>query len=255
MTESNAGSDVFSMQTTAERCDSGYRLNGGKCLVTFAPIADLALVFAMTSPDDGRWGMTAFIVERDTPGFSVGPVQSKMGLRTVPIGEMTFENCIVPLENRIGDEGSGFAISQYSLEYERCCILASQIGAMQQLLEQSIEYSKSRIQFGGPIGKFQSVSNRIADMKLRLELARLLLYKVAWMKDNNQSAALEAAMLKLHLSESFVESSMDAVRIHGGHGYLSGSGVERSLRDSVGGLMYAGTSDIQRNIISGLMGL
>ncbi|RMF31381.1 MAG: acyl-CoA dehydrogenase [Bacteroidetes bacterium] len=255
LTEPDSGSDVFSMQTVAKKCPGGYRLQGRKCLVTFAPIADLALVFANARPEAGKWGITAFLLERGTPGFTQGPVQEKMGLRTVPIGELFFDDCFVPEENRLGKEGAGLAISNHSLEYERCSILASQLGAMERQLEEAVAYARSRKQFGQPIGRFQAVAHRLADMKLRLETARLLLYKVAWLKQHNQNAMLEAALLKLHLSECFAASSLDAIRVHGGTGYLSQTGVERDLRDAVGGLLYAGTSDIQRNIIARLLGL
>src|SRR5690606_26074937 len=132
ITEPDAGSDVFSMSTRAERRDGGYVLNGTKRLVTFAPVADLALVFATVDPAKGRWGITAFLVERASAGFRSSPVQEKMGLRTVPIGELTFEDCFVPEENRLGPEGAGASISSHSLEIERCCILASQLGAMER---------------------------------------------------------------------------------------------------------------------------
>ena len=255
ITEPEAGSDVFSLRATAARCDGGYVLSGTKCLVTFAPIADLALVFATIDPARGKWGITAFLVERGTPGFGSGPAREKMGLRTVPIGELTFENCFVPEANRLGPEGAGVSISSQSLEVERCCILASQLGAMQRQLEAAVRFARERRQFGQPIGKFQSVSNRIAEMRLRLETARLLLYKVAWLKAMNRPAMLEAALLKLHLSESFVQSGLDAIHVHGGGGYLTESEVERDLRDAIGGTLYAGTSDIQRNIIARLVGL
>ena len=255
ITEPEAGSDVFSLRATAARCDGGYVLNGTKSLVTFAPIADLALVFATIDPARGKWGITAFLAERGTPGFGSGPSREKMGLRTVPIGELTFENCFVPEANRLGPEGAGVSISSQSLEVERCCILASQLGAMQRQLEAAVRFARERRQFGQPIGKFQSVSNRIAEMKLRLETARLLLYKVAWLKAMNRPAMLEAALLKLHLSESFVQSGLDAIHVHGGGGYLTESEVERDLRDAIGGTLYAGTSDIQRNIIARLVGL
>jgi L-prolyl-PCP dehydrogenase len=255
VTEPEAGSDVFALQTRATPCDGGYRLDGTKCLVSLAPIADLLLVFATINPDAGRWGVTAFLVESDIPGIKIGPSESKMGLRTVPIGRIDFVNCLISESNRLGAEGAGFSISQHSLEFERCCILASQIGAMERQLQNAIAHVRQRKQFGQSIGKFQSVSNRIAEMRLRLETARLLLYKVAWLKQQGKSAMLEAAMLKLHLSECFVESSLDAIRVFGGHGYLTKNEIERDLRDAVGGLLYAGTSDIQRNIISGLLGL
>lgn len=255
LTEPEAGSDAFSLTTHAEPCEGGYRLNGRKRLVTLAPLADLALVFATVDPSKGKWGITAFVVERRFEGYHAAPMQHKMGLRTVPIGEITFENCFVPEANRLGPVGAGVSISNHSLEIERCCILASQLGAMQRQLAQALVYARGRTQFGQAIGKFQAVSHRLADMKLRLETARLLLYKVAWLVERGEPAMLEAALLKLHLSEAFVESGLDSVRIHGGTGYLSETGVERDLRDAVGGVLYAGTSDIQRNIIAKLLGV
>lgn len=255
ITEPSTGSDVFNMTTTATPCDGGYRLNGTKCMVTLAPLADVALVVATVDPSMGKWGITTFLVERSFDGFSVGENELKMGLRTVPIGELRMQDCFVPESHRLGVEGGGFATFNYSLEFERCCILASQIGAMQRQLEECVAYARERIQFGQPIGRFQSVSNRIADMKMRLETARLMLYKVAWLKNQGKSAMLDAAILKLYLSECFLDSSLDAVRIHGGRGYMTETEMERDLRDSVGGVLYAGTSDIQRNIIASLLGL
>lgn len=253
LTEPNAGSDVFSMQTTAIKKDNGYLLNGQKHLITLAPVADFFLVFAFTNPEMKRWGMSAFLVDKNTPGLYVGETQSKMGMRTVPIGRLEFKDCFIPNENRLGSEGAGFSIITHSLEYDRCCILASQLGAMQRQLDTTLAYCKERNQFGKSIKEFQSVSNRLADMRLRIETSRLLLYKVAWLKQQKKPAMMEAAMLKLHLSENFIASSMDAVRCAGGIGYLSEYGVERDLRDSIGGVIYAGTSDIQRNIIAQLM--
>lgn len=255
ITEPEAGSDVFSLQTTATRCDGGYRLNGVKRHITAAPVADLAFVFATTDPALGKWGITAFVVRKGTAGFHAGPARDKMGLRTIPIGDLIFEDCFVPEEDRIGPEGAGVSISSHSLEYERCCILASQLGAMERQLESCIDYARRRHQFGKPIGAFQSVSNRVAEMKLRLETARLLLYKVAWLKKSGKPAMLEAALLKLYLSEAFVQSGLDAIRIHGGNGYMTEFEVERDLRDAIGGTLFAGTSDIQRNIIARLLGL
>ena len=255
LTEPEAGSDVFSMQTTATKVEGGYILNGSKCLITLAPVANLALVFATVNPKLGKWGVTAFLIETGTKGFSVSENKEKMGLRTVPIGNLFFEDCFVPEENRLGKEGAGWSITNHSLEHDRCSILASQLGAMEYQLEQSIEFVKKRKQFGKSVSEFQSVSNRVANMKLRLETSRLLLYKVAWIKSEGKSAMLESALLKLQLSESFVTSSIDSIRNHGGYGYLSENEVERDLRDAVGGVIYAGTSDIQRNIIAKLLGL
>ena len=255
LTEANSGSDVFNMEMTAEKKDGGYVLNGEKRLVTLAPIADVAVVFANVNPKLGKWGITAFIVEKDRPGFKASPVREKMGLRTVPLGEITFENCFIPEENLLGNEGAGLSISNHSLEYDRCCIMAAKLGAMGRQIDECVAFAKDRQQFGQAIGNFQSVSNRIADMRLRQETSRLLLYKLAWLKKQGKSAMLEAAMLKLHLSESFVASSMDKIRVHGGNGYLTDYGIERDLRDSIGGVIYAGTSDIQRNIIAKFLGL
>ena len=255
LTEINAGSDVFNMETTAKKVDGGYVLNGSKRLITLAPIADVSLIFANVDPKMGKWGVTGFLVEKGMKGFSTGPNKEKMGLRTVPIGDLMFKDCFVPEENRLGAEGAGWSITIHSLEFDRCCILAGQLGSMEHQLEKTIDFVKNRKQFGKSISEFQSVSNRIANMKLRLETSRLLLYKVAWLKSQGKSAMLEAALLKLQLSESFIESSMDAIRCHGGSGYLTENEVERDLRDAVGGVIYAGTSDIQRNIIANLLGL
>ena len=254
-TEPEAGSDVFSIRTRAEKKEAGYVLNGTKRFITFGPLADVIIAFAVTDPSLGKWGLSAFLIEKGTPGVQASSPWQKMGLRSVPLSDIVFDDCFIPESHRLGKEGAGVAISQSSLEWERCFILASQLGAMERQLEETIEYARERKQFKQPIGKFQSVSNRVADMKLRLETARLLLYKVAWLKDQGKSAMMEAALLKLYLSEAFVESSFDAIRIHGGYGYMSEYEVERDLRDAIGGVLYGGTSDIQRNIISSLLGL
>lgn len=255
LTEPESGSDAFSMSMRAERRGDDYVLDGTKCLVSLAPVADVILLFARTDVARGKWGISAFIVETNSPAIRVAKSQGKMGLRTVPLGTLEFNNCVVPASARLGPDGAGVSIATHSLEVERCCILASQLGAMERQLQRAVSYARSRRQFGQPIGKFQSVSNRIADMKLRIETARLLLYKVAWLVERGTPAMMEAALLKLYLSEAFVDSGMDAIRIHGGLGYLSETGVERDLRDAIGGVLYAGTSDIQRNIVAQLLGL
>ena len=255
LTEPEHGSDLSQLSTTADRCDGGYRLNGVKTYITLAPLADLALIFATVDRSQGQWGITAFLVETNSEGFERGQPVSKMGLRTVPFGQLTLRDCFVPESNRLGPEGAGAAIMSHALELERCCLLAAQLGAMQREHNATVAYAKTRRQFDQPIGKFQSVSNRVVDMKMRLETARLLLYRVAWLKSKGQSAMLEAAMCKLYLSEQAVASSMDAIRVHGGRGYVTEHGVERNLRDAIGGLIHGGTSDIQRNIIARLLGL
>ena len=255
MTEPESGSDSYSLRTRAEKRDGGYVLNGTKTYIGLAPVADVALVFAATDPAAGQWGISAFLVEKQTAGFKPGPVQAKMGLRTAPMGELELENCFVPAESRLGPEGAGVSIFTHSMQWERSFIFASHVGSMQRQLEQTVAYAKQRQQFGQPIGKFQSVSNRIAAMKLRLETAQLLLYKAAWMLDQGESADLAAALAKLHIAESFVASSMDAIRIGGARGYVTEAEVERDLRDAVGGVIYSGTSDIQRVLIARLLGL
>lgn len=255
MTEPDAGSDAYSLRTRAQRLVDGYLLNGTKMFVTNAPVADLALIFATTDPDKGRFGISAFLIDKNMSGFTVGKDMHKMGLRTAPIGELILKDCLIPQENRLGPEGAGASIFNSAMEWERSCILAGQVGAMQRQLEETISYARQRRQFGQPIGRFQSVSNRIADMKVRLEVARLILYKVAWLKKMGKSATMEAAIAKLFLSEAFVQSSHDAIRTHGGYGYMTEMEIERDLRDAIGGTIYSGTSDIQRTIIARLLGL
>jgi len=255
ITEPDVGSDAYSLHTLATRVDGGYRISGRKVMITAAPIADVVLVFATVDPAKGPFGVTAFLVDCESEGCTVeGPVP-KMGLTSVPMGHITFTDCFVPEENRLGPEGAGFALSTASLEFERTCILAPQIGALQRQLDETVRAARERKQFGKSIGKFQSVSNRIADMKVRLETARMMLYRTAWLKDNGKSITLESAMVKLLISETFLESSLDAIRTRGGSGYLVETGAERDLRDAVGGILYAGTSDIQRNIIARVLGL
>ncbi|MEM9835088.1 MAG: acyl-CoA dehydrogenase family protein [Bacteroidota bacterium] len=255
ITEAQAGSDAMSMQLVAKKVDGGYVLNGKKVLITLGPACDFVLVFANANPARGKWGISAFLVDRGTAGFIPSERMPKMGMRAIPIGEMTFEDCFIPTQQLLGSEGSGFAILNHSLEYDRCSILAAQLGAMRRQLEQNITFVKQREQSGQSIGKFQSVANRIVDMRLRLETSQLLLYKTAWLKQAGKPAMLEAAMLKLLLSEAFVTSSLDSMRNHGGMSYLVQNGIEKDLRDAIGGVLYAGTSDIQRNIIAKLLGL
>jgi hypothetical protein len=255
MTEPDSGSDAYSLRTRADKVDGGWMLNGTKMFVTNAPIADVAVVFATVDPAKGRSGITGFILEKGMSGFSISRHIDKMGLRTSPMAEIILQNCYVPEENRLGPIGAGTSIFTNSMGWERSSILGSQVGAMEHQLETCVRYARERRQFGQPIGRFQSVSNRLADMKVRLETARLLLYKVAWVKQQGKSAVMEAALAKLYLSECFVQSSLDAIRIHGGYGYMTEFEVERDLRDAVGGTIYSGTSDIQRTIISRLLGV
>lgn len=255
MSEPTSGSDAYSLKTTAKRNGDHYILNGSKTYITNGPIADFFLVFATVDEKKGMWGVTAFIVEKGTPGLMISPVIEKMGLKTIPMGSIELVNCQIPLSNRLGAEGSGAQLFNGSMEWERSCILASSLGAMEYQLEMSVQYAKERRQFKHAIADFQSISNRIVDMKVRLETARLMLYKVAWLKSLGKSAVMEAAIAKLYLSECFAQSSLDAVRVFGAKGYLHEYGIENLMRDSIGGLIYSGTSDIQKNIIARMLGL
>jgi L-prolyl-PCP dehydrogenase len=255
MTEADSGSDAFSMRTHAEHRGDHYVLNGSKLYITNAPVADVVVVFATLNRSRGFAGACAFLVEKGTPGFSVSRNLDKMGLRTSPMGEIILTDCEVPLENRLGKEGAGMSIFNSSMEWERSCILASAVGAMQRQLETCVRYAQTRQQFGQAIGKFQSISNKIADMYLRLEAARLLIYKVAWLKQQGKSALAEAALAKVFTSEAWIQSSLEAIQIHGAYGYMTESEIERDLRDSVAGTIYSGTSEIQRMIIARTLGL
>ncbi len=255
MTEPESGSDAFSLKTTAVRKDGGYVLNGRKAYIGLAPIADVALVFASTDPELGSWGISVFLVETDTPGCTLSAPREKMGLRTNPLGDIFLEDCFVPKANRLGPERIGMTLFNQSMDYERSFIFASHVGTMGRQLDQCIEFASQRELGGTPIGSHQAVSHRIAEMKLRLETSQLLLYKLAWMKERGDPAALEAALANLHHAESIATNSLDAMRIHGARGYLTEFGIEHSVRDGVGGVIYSGTSDIQRNIIAKLLGL
>jgi hypothetical protein len=253
--EPEAGSDIYSLKTTAEIQGDKYILNGVKNWVTNGPVADLYIVFANVAPEKGKRGISGFLVEKDFAGVLINRKISKMGLRTTQLGELFLENCEVPSENRLGQEGSGLAIFNHSMEWERGFILASAIGTMERLLESCIQYARKRHQFGQSIGKFQLVSSKIVDMKMRLETARSLLYKVGWLKNNKKTAIMEAAMAKLYISESWVQSCLDALQIHGGYGYLTEVELERELRDALGSKLYSGTSEIQSQIIAQFLGL
>ncbi len=255
MSEPDSGSDAFSLRTRAEKHGDRYVLNGTKTFVTNAPVADLFLAFASVDRERGMWGVTAFVIERDTPGLSVGRAIGKMGLKTSPMAEVTFTDCELPAEARVGQEGQGARIFNHSMGWERSCILATDVGAMERQLETSIEYARTRQQFGKPIGSFQLVASKIVDMKLALETSRLLLYRAAWAQAEGHEAGIEAALAKLHISESAVQAALDAIQVHGGYGYMTEFEVERELRNMIGGRLYSGTSEIQRLIIARHLGL
>jgi alkylation response protein AidB-like acyl-CoA dehydrogenase len=255
MTEPESGSDAFSMRTRAERKEDGYVLTGTKQYVTNAPISDVMLVFAAHPDKPPMAGISAFLIEKGAPGLTVTHHMDKMGLRTSPMAEVVLDECLVPAENRLGPEGAGVAIFNHTMAWERSCILAGALGSMQRQLETSVNYARERKQFGEPIGKFQAVAGKIADMYLRLEAARLLVYQAAWLGQEGRSSVAQAAAAKLFTSEAWVASSLDAVQIHGAYGYMTESGIERDLRDAVASTIYSGTSEIQRVVLARMLGL
>jgi alkylation response protein AidB-like acyl-CoA dehydrogenase len=256
MTEPNSGSDAFALRTKAEPDGAGFRINGTKTFISNGPVADVVIVFAMTDPKKGyHGGVTAFLVERGMAGFAAGTKFDKLGLRTSPIGELVFTDLYVPAEAVLGSVGAGSALFTASMDWERICLFASHVGAMERLVETSIAYARTRTQFGQAIGKFQAVGHRIADMKVQLEAARLLVYRAAWRLGNTRNASLDAAMAKLFVSESLVQTALATVQVHGGYGFMTEYEVERALRDAVGSTLYSGTSEMQRNIIARWLGL
>ena len=255
MSEPGSGSDAFSLSTTARKRDGGFVLDGSKTFVTNAPESDLLLVFATIDKELGFAGVTAFLLERDTPGLTIGPPISKMGLRTSPMSELFFDGCEVPEDAVLGKPGTGMRVFDHSMTWERGCILACTVGTMERQLERSLAYAQERRQFGVPIGSFQAVSHKLVDMKLRLETSRLLLYHLGSLLDAGKPTSLESALVKLHLSDSFVRSSMDALQVHGGYGYMTEYELERDVRDAIGSKLYSGTSELQYAIAAKNLGL
>jgi alkylation response protein AidB-like acyl-CoA dehydrogenase len=253
--EPEAGSDIFAMRTRAERKGDRYVLNGAKTFVTNAQIADLFAAYATIDPALGSMGITAFVVERNTPGLQISKKLEKMGLRTSPMAEVIFDNCEVPVGNRLGREGRGVAVFESSMEWERGCILANYLGLMKRQLERSINHVRTRKQSGKPIGKFQSVANLIVNMKVRLDTCRPLVYRIGWLKEREQPAMLESAVAKLYVAEALVANCQDAIQVFGGYGYMVEQGIERELRDAIASKLYSGTSEIQRNLIAKCLGL
>ena len=255
MTEPGSGSDAYSLKTRAERKGDKYVLNGSKTFSSNAPNADVTIVFANLDPTRGPNGVTAFLVDKGTPGFTVGRKLHKMGLRTSPMAEIALQDCEIPVENLLGKEFGGQAVFTSSMEWERICILASHLGAMQRIMETCVKYAKERKQFGEPIGKFPAIANKIADMDVRLETGRLVLYKAAWMKSQGRHPLREASIAKLYVSEACVKSCLDAIQLHGGYGYMTEYELERELRDAIAGTIYSGTSEVHRVIIANMLGL
>lgn len=256
MTEHGSGSDVFALETAATARDGGFEISGSKAFISNAPVADLFLVYAMTGSTGGfHDGLTAFLIEPGAPGLTVSGPIDKLGLRSCAMGEIAFDKVFAPAANVVGPVGKGGIIFAQSMDWERACLGAAHIGAIERLLDEAVAFARSRKSGGKPIGARQAVSHRLADMKVNLEAARLLTYKACSELETDRRAGLSAAISKLFVSEAFVDAATDAIRTLGGRGYLAEHEAERALRDAIGGTIYSGTSDVQRNIIARWLGL
>ncbi len=255
VTEPQGGSDALAMRTRATRDGDDYVLEGSKTFVSNGPVADLFVVYARTHPDGGPLGVTAFLVERGTQGFQVGPPIAKMGLKTAPLSELFFDGCRVPAANVIGRPGGGFLVLDHVMQREILCSFVVNVGEMQHQLERCIDYARTRTQFGQPIGKYQAIANRIVDMRIRVDTARKWLYDTAARLLDGENVTVDVAISKLLTSEGNVASSLSAVQIFGAHGYTTEYGLEKDLRNAVAGTIYSGTTEIQCNRIASMLGL
>jgi len=250
LTEATAGTDAAAQRTTAVLDGDSYVLNGNKTFITNAGEAEIYLVFAVTDREKKAKGISAFIVEKDTPGFTFGKKERKMGLRSSPTLELVFENCRVPKENLLGSEGEGFKIAMSTLDGGRNGIAAQAVGIAQGAMEEATNYAKTREQFGQPIANFQAISFMLADMGTKIEAARLLTYQAAYLESCGLPYGKASAMAKLFASETAMEVTTNAVQIFGGYGYIRDYPVERFMRDAKITQIYEGTSEVQRLVIS-----
>ena len=256
MTEPGSGSDAFALSTTARRLDDGsYRLDGHKAYVTFAPVCDVSIVFASTRPDAGSWGITAFLVDTSLPGVERGDVRPKMGMRTTPFGDLRLDGVVVGPDAVLGREGAGASIFGAVLDVERSYVFATQVGAMERQLDESIAYARERHQGGRPIGAHQAVAHRIVAMKERHERARLFLYRAAMAEVTGRDVPMWASLAKIVAAEVGIGAALDASMVQGARGYLSEFEIERSVRDAIGGLTYSGTPDVLRNVVARHLGV
>ncbi|MDT8860471.1 acyl-CoA dehydrogenase [Alkalihalobacillus sp. MEB130] len=253
LTEPGSGSDAAAMKTTAQLDGDSYVLNGSKIFITNGGVADIYVVFALTDPSLRHKGATAFIIEADTPGFSVGKKEHKLGIRSSPTTEIIFENCRVPVSNRLGKEGEGFKIAMMTLDGGRNGIAAQAVGIAQGALDASIEYAKSRKQFGKSISVHQGISFKLADMATKIEASRLLTYQAAWKESEGLSYGKESAMSKLLAGDTAMEVTVEAVQVFGGYGYTKEYPVERYMRDAKITQIYEGTNEIQRLVIAKML--
>lgn len=250
LTEAGAGSDVAAMAMTATRQNNVYALNGNKIFISNGAEADIIVTFATIDRSQGYRGVTAFIVDKGTPGFSVGKHERKMGIRAASATELVFEDCLVPVENRLGDEGKGFRIALETIDASRLGIAAQSLGVAQAAFEKSLAYSRERQQFGQPIANFQAIQWMLADMATQIDAARLLTHRAAFLKDQGLPFVKESSMAKLHAAETAMFVTTKAIQIHGGYGYTKDFAVERYFRDAKIMEIYEGTSEMQRMTIA-----
>lgn len=250
LTEPQAGSDAAAIETTAEKEGDRYVLNGRKCFITNAGVADCYIVFASSDREQGARGLTAFVVDKDMPGVSFGEPEDKLGIRASQTADVVLEDCEVPEENRLGGEGEGFKIAMATLDGGRIGIGCQAVGIAQRALDLSVAYSKEREQFGRPIAKLQAIQWMLADMKTEIDASRLLVNRAAYLHGKGERATSEIAMAKLFASRTAMDVTSKAIQIHGGYGYMKDYTVERLLRDAKITEIYEGTSEVMRMVIS-----
>ncbi|NQV15877.1 acyl-CoA dehydrogenase [bacterium] len=250
LSEPQSGSDAKAMLTTATKDGDAYILNGVKNWVTSGISSDFVIVFAKTDREAGHRGISAFVVEKGLAGFTTGKKEDKLGIRGSDTSELIFENCRVPAENLIGEEGQGFKIALATLDVGRIGIAAQALGIAQGALERSIKYANERQQFGKPIGRFQGIGFKLADMATRVDASRLLVYRAAWLKDQGKTIGEKASMAKVFAADTAMYVATEAVQIHGGYGFIREFEVERMMRDAKITQIYEGTCEIQRLVIS-----
>ncbi|WP_419893046.1 acyl-CoA dehydrogenase [Oceanobacillus kimchii] len=253
LSEPGAGSDVVSMKTIARRDGEGFVINGNKVWITNGGVADIYVVFAKTDTDANHKGISAFIVEKGTEGFSFGKKEKKLGIRSSPTTELIFENCRIPAANLLGSEGEGFKIAMTTLDGGRNGIAAQALGIAQGALDAAAEYAKERQQFGKPIAANQGISFKLADMATEIEAARLLTYQAAWLESAGLPYGKASAMSKLFAGDVAMKSTVEAVQVFGGYGYTKDYPVERYMRDAKITQIYEGTNEVQRLVIGRML--
>jgi len=250
LTEPSAGSDAAMQQTVATADGDGFVINGVKHFITNATVADVYVVFAMEDKSKGTRGITAFILRKGDPGFTFGTIEDKLGIRASIQAELVFEDCHVPVERRLGDSGKGFKIAMMTLDVGRIGVASQALGIAQAALDRSVQFANEREQFGKPIGRQGAIQETIANMATRVEASRMLVRYAAWCKDAGRPYSKEAAMAKLHASETAMWATTKAIQVHGGYGYIKDYPVERYFRDAKITEIYEGTSEIQRLVIA-----